>query len=131
MNLPMTPFHNMNPIKPNLMAVIAALLVMAWLCRGLYSNIIEVMGALQGAETRTDYLEATNTLLLHLLGGALFMPIITALATMGVKLLDEKPDRPTVPADSHELLLRLLERERKLSTDVAGRVIDADERTNA
>ena len=99
-----------NPLKPNLLAVLLALCWLAWLGKDLYDGIIGAMQALTNApESPTAHLEAMNTLLLHLVGASVFMPIIAGLVAFGVKLLDEKPEpQPTVPATTHEAALRRL-----------------------
>ena len=90
-------------VKTNLVFVLLALCFLAWLGRDIYHLIVEVVQSLNAAETRADFLEATNALLLHLLAGTLILPFITVVGGMGIRLLDEKPEQhPTVPADTHD-----------------------------
>ena len=108
----------MNPIKPNLLMVIVAMLIMAWIGYKIYENMFGALAALSGvvsddagqtvAAATGNVKDKMIQVLLHILAGTLILPIITVLGGMGIKLLDEKPGR-TVPAETHELLMNQIE----------------------
>ena len=130
--------------KVNLWFVVAALLALGWMSKGLYQGALEVIpqvlgqpeavaaaaggegGQQQGATLAGDIAKgdvqgALIQLLLHIIGGQLLLPIIAGLVAMGVKLLDEKPDAApaTVPAATHEKALDREERMSKLEDGLA------------
>lgn len=114
----MKPENPMMRLKPNLIIVIGALVALAFIGRDLYGSIIDAMSALTSAETPVASLEAMNTLLLHLLGATLLVPIVTTLGGMGIKLLDEKPEHQrTVPAETHERLVDKIEAADRAAVD--------------
>ena len=97
----------MNPLKPNLCIVVIALLAMAWIGYKVYVGLFDAIPTLLNPDAGTgDVKDGIIQILLHLLTGTLLIPIAGGLVAMGVKLLDEGPAEPGVPASTHENLVK-------------------------
>ena len=131
---------NMNPIKPNLWFVVAALVTLGFMSKALYQGALEIIpqvlgqpeavaaaegedgnkgATLAGDIAKGDVQGALIQLLLHIIGGQLLLPIIAGLVAMGVKLLDEKPEpaEGTVPKSTHERLVDKIEAADRAAVD--------------
>ena len=107
----------MSPIKPNLWVIIAALCFIAWLGKGLYHMVAQVLEGFNENATQTETLKSVVQLLTLLVGFHFFMPIITALGGMGVKLLSEGEENkePQMPVSAHEKTLEVISHNNSLN----------------
>lgn len=91
------------PVKPNVWALAAAIVVLVYLCIEAQTG---VLASALPALMESKIADEVRTAALHLLGvvaGMQFATIgIAGLVSWGIKLLDELEPEPTVPATTHE-----------------------------
>lgn len=115
------------PVKPNLIALAAAIVGIVWLCAHASLRVVEKsLPTLVGSDIADEVRASALHLLATTVGMSFASLALAGLVSWGIKLLDEReeppPPAPTVPASTHEAVVAALTRaDDRRDEDIVGR----------